>query len=83
MASDQTAFDVFRSYRVSSGQMLCFHGPQLEKYGESLRSLTTRGWVVKERFDGAYSLTEAGFRAMQESPACFGNESHVLNAPSG
>jgi hypothetical protein len=46
--------------------MLCFYGPQLEKDRAPLRSLTERKLLVEERFRGGYSLTRAGFDAMQE-----------------
>ena len=45
--------------------MLCFHGPNLAKHGDSLRRLTERGLLTKERFSGGYSLTDSGFAAMQ------------------
>ena len=55
---------VFRSFMVSAGEMLCFHGPQLEKHGPTLRQLTEKNLVIKEQFAGGYSLTRAGFEAM-------------------
>jgi hypothetical protein len=64
---DQTVFDVFRSYLITPGQMLCFHGLELEKHGDSLRRLTADGLLNKERFAGGYSLTAAGFAAMQDA----------------
>jgi hypothetical protein len=64
--SDQRVLDVFRAYQVMPGQMLCFHGANLEKHGESLRRLAAQGLLSKERFAGGYSLTSAGFAAMRE-----------------
>lgn len=69
MNLDESALDVFRSYRVASGQILCFHGPHLEKYRDSLGYCTKAGLISKERFAGAYSLTAAGFRTMLERAA--------------
>ncbi len=45
--------------------MLCFYGPDLEKHTNSLRKLTEKDFLIKERFKGGYSLTEAGFDAMK------------------
>jgi hypothetical protein len=64
--SDQIVLDVFRAYQIMPGQMLCFHGVNLEKHQESLRRLASKGLLAKERFAGGYSLTSAGFAAMQE-----------------
>ena len=66
--TDLEPLDVFRVYLMGPGQMLCFHGPTLEKHGESLRRMAAQGLVKKERFAGGYSLTAAGFAAMQNSP---------------
>lgn len=62
--SEQAALAVFRSFMVNAGEMLCFHGPQLEKHGPTLRQLTEKNLVIKEQFAGGYSLTRAGFEAM-------------------
>jgi hypothetical protein len=63
-ASEHAALAVFRSFMVNTGEMLCFHGPQLEKHGATLRTLAEKNLVVKEQFAGGYSLTRAGFEAM-------------------
>jgi hypothetical protein len=63
---EQTALSVFRKYLIEPGQMLCFHGPSLEEHGESLRQLTAQGMLTKDKFDGGYSLTRAGFAAMND-----------------
>lgn len=64
--SERIALDVFRTYGITPGQMLCFHGPHLEKHGDSLRRLTAQGLLTKERFAGGYSLTAAGFAAVHD-----------------
>ena len=66
--SEQAVLAVFRSFQVNTGEMLCFHGPQLERYGATLRTLTEKDLVVKERFAGGYSLTRAGFDALVRPP---------------
>ena len=45
--------------------MLCFFGPNLEKYQAALLQMTKEDLLIKEQFKGAYSLTAAGFQAMQ------------------
>jgi hypothetical protein len=63
--ADQTVLSVFRHYLVTPGEMLCFHGKWLDDHRESLRQLTARKLITKEQFQGGYSLTEAGFAALQ------------------
>jgi hypothetical protein len=63
-SSEQAALAVFKSFMVSTGEMLCFQGPQLEKHGATLRQMAEKNLVVKESFAGGYSLTPAGFKAM-------------------
>ena len=64
-ASELAVLDVFRSYLVGAGQMLCFHTPQLEKHAVTLRRMVEKDLVAAERFAGGYSLTTAGFHAMR------------------
>jgi hypothetical protein len=62
---ERSALNIFRDYLIGPGEMLCFHGPILEEHADSLRELTAQGLMTKERHRGSYSLTEAGFAAMQ------------------
>ena len=55
---------------VEPGQMLCFNGDSLVEHRESLQQLTEQGLLTKDEFKDGYSLTRAGFAAMQE---CQGN----------
>lgn len=66
-ADERRVLRVFRQYLVTPGQMLCFYGQTLRGYSVALNELTRKDLVVKERFKGGYSLTEAGFAAMKES----------------
>lgn len=59
----------FREYLIAPGKMFCFSGPNLEKHRNALQQLTKKDLLIKERFNGAYSLTQAGFKAMK---ACDG-----------
>src|SRR4029077_14869128 len=61
--SEQAVLDVFRDFQVATGEMLCFHGPRLDKLGVTLEQLAKKDLLVKERFAGRYSLTPAGFSA--------------------
>jgi hypothetical protein len=56
----------FHQFLVTPGEMLCFYGTDLEKHKAALQRLTEKEFIVKERFKGGYSLTEAGFMAMKE-----------------
>jgi hypothetical protein len=46
--------------------MLCFSGPDLKRDLPALTLLTDKKLLVKEKFDGGYSLTHAGFTAMKD-----------------
>ncbi len=52
---------------MTPGQMLCFYGPDLKKQDKAtLELLTDKELLVKEKFKGGYSLTQAGFAAMND-----------------
>jgi hypothetical protein len=63
----ETTLNVFRKYLVSTGEMLCFHGPNLEEHKDSLQQMTALGLLNKESVAGGYSLTKSGFTAMSNS----------------
>jgi len=65
---EQNVLRTFREFLMDPGQMLCFHGPDLEKHREALENLTERDLLVAERFKGGYSLTSTGFAAMKSCP---------------
>ncbi len=65
--SEKTVMRTFRQYLITPGEMLCFFGPNLERHKSALKQLTQRDLLVKEHFQGAYSLTHAGFEAMKAS----------------
>lgn len=62
--SEKKVLCAFQQFLVAPGQILCFFGPNLEKHRSALQKLTEKDLLVKERFKGAYSLTRAGFEAM-------------------
>ena len=64
--SERCVLGVFRQFRVSAGEMLCFYGPNLKKHKSALRQLMAKGMVIAEKFSGGYSLTPAGFAAMKD-----------------
>lgn len=66
-ASEKDALQVFRSYKIAAGELLCFSGPNLQKHEPALKKLAVRKILIKERFKGAYSLTAAGYEAMSDS----------------
>lgn len=65
---EQNVLRTFREFLMDPGQMLCFHGPDLEKHRDALHALTERDYLVAERFKGGYSLTSTGFAAMKACP---------------
>ena len=56
----------FHQFLVTLGKMLCFSGPNLERDSADLNRLTDKKLLVKDKFNGGYSLTTVGFAAMQE-----------------
>lgn len=64
--SEQRVLQTFRKFLITPGQMLCFCGPTLKKHRSALKQLTDKEMLVKEQFEGGYSLTASGFAAMKE-----------------
>ena len=62
--SEQRVLRTFRRFLMTPGQMLCFYGPNLKQNMTTLERLTEREFLVKEKFEGGYSLTRAGYAAM-------------------
>jgi len=62
--SEQRVLRTFRQYLITPGQMLCFSGPSLEQDKGALGLLSEKELLIKEKFKGGYSLTQAGFAAM-------------------
>jgi len=56
---------IFRRYLMSTGQMLCLSGHELEGNRQTLDQLISDGLLIAESFKGAYSLTETGYEAMR------------------
>ena len=63
-ASEQRVLRTFRQFLMTPGQMLCFSGPELKQYENTLDALIDKEVLVKEKTKGGYSLTHAGFAAM-------------------
>ena len=64
--SEQRVLQTFRQYLMTPGQMLCFSGPELAKHWATLQRMSEEDLLSKEKVKGGYSLTHAGFAAMQE-----------------
>jgi hypothetical protein len=71
--SEQRVFRTFREYLMTPGRMLCFSGPDLQRNATTLTVLTEKGLLVKEKFEGGYSLTPAGYAAMNNCESCAEN----------
>lgn len=65
-AEERSVLRVFRTYLMTPGQMLCFGSSDLVTFNDPLAQLTDKGFLVSERNQGGYSLTETGFAAMKE-----------------
>ncbi len=64
--SEQRVLCTFREYLITPGQMLCFSGPKLEQDQAALELLNDKDLLVQEAYKGGYSLTQAGFAAMND-----------------
>ena len=51
---------------MNPSQMLCFSGPNLKQNKATLELLTDKELLVREDFNGGYSLTQTGFAAMND-----------------
>ena len=67
-ATELSVLAVFRQFRMSPGQMLCFSRVEIESLSTPLAQLADNGLLVAERSHGGYSLTPAGFTAMKDIP---------------
>jgi hypothetical protein len=67
--AERSVLAVFRTFLVKTGEMICFTGPQLQKYGPTLAGLAKKNLVVREHYAGGYSLTREGFVAMRAGTA--------------
>jgi len=65
-ATELSVLEIFRRFRMGSGQMLCLSRADVAALHEPLTQLANNGLLVEESFQGGYSLTPAGFAAMKE-----------------
>ena len=63
---EQRVLGTFRRFLITPGQMLCFFGPTLKQNEATFELLIDKELLVKERSNGGYSLTQAGFAAMSK-----------------
>jgi len=64
--AEQRVLGTFRKFLIAPGEMLCFSGPSLENDSPTLESMSKKDLLNKEKFKGGYSLTQAGYAAMNE-----------------
>ena len=65
-SAEQSVLRTFRQFLVTPGQMLCFHGPNLNRHKNALKQLTEKEFIIKEHAKGGYSITEAGYAALSD-----------------
>ena len=63
-AKEQALMAVFRQYLATPRNMICLDDTMVQKHKVALRNMVERGLLMKERFEGGYSLTTDGFTAM-------------------
>jgi hypothetical protein len=65
-AEERAVLSVFRRFLMAPNQMLCFSGPDVDKFAEPIAELIEKRLLVAEKFAGGYSLTDEGFAAMKD-----------------
>jgi hypothetical protein len=63
---EHSVLDVFRNYLMTPGKMLCFSSAVFPSLRGSLDAMASKGLLVEEKPAGSYSLTPAGFNAMNK-----------------
>lgn len=63
--SEEIVLESFRQFHMRPNKMLCFYGNDLEAKSPALDSLVEKELLVREKFAGAYSLTESGYTEMR------------------
>ena len=64
--AEQRVLHTFKQYLVTPGEMLCFSGPNFERDEAALELLSHKELLIKEQFNGGYSLTKAGYAAIDD-----------------
>jgi hypothetical protein len=67
-STQQAVLTVFRRFRMTAGQMLCFSRADAEVFRTPPAELTEDGLLATEKSAGGYSLTPTGLAAMQAIP---------------
>lgn len=65
--SEQRVLEEFRHFLMTPGKMLCFSGPNLDRFAADLNRMVDKKLLVRESFKGAFSLTKAGYAVMKSS----------------
>jgi hypothetical protein len=68
-AAENAVLNLFSTYLMTPGKMLCLNNPDRENFKVPLGQLTSKGMLIQERYVGGYSLTETGSAAMKELTA--------------
>jgi len=64
---EKTVMRRFREFQMQPGEMLCFNGLDLVAKTTALDSLVVKQLLVREKFVGGFSLTQAGYTKMRRS----------------
>jgi len=64
--AEQRVLCTFRRFLMTPGRMLCFYGQHLKNDLPALDLLTKKDLLVEEHYKGGYSLTRAGYTAMND-----------------
>ncbi|QDV23741.1 hypothetical protein [Aureliella helgolandensis] len=65
--TEMKVLKIFREYLMTPGQMLCLGNADIDSMKAALEKMTAEGLLIPDSFKGSYSLTKAGFQAMNEA----------------
>ncbi|RCS43902.1 hypothetical protein DTL42_18080 [Bremerella cremea] len=65
--SEVSVLRTFRKFYMEPGEMLCFNGVDLATKTPALDSLVNKDFLIREKFNGAFSLTRAGYVKMRHT----------------
>lgn len=64
---ERRVLSIFRQFQVGPHQMLCFNSQQVKSYRNAFKLLMEKGFLIREDFSGAFSLTRDGFTEMKKA----------------
>lgn len=65
--AEKSVLKTFRTFQMQPGEMLCFNGLDLDTKSPALDLLVGKKFLTREKFKGAFSLTQTGYFQMRNT----------------